>query len=364
MRCKLILLFIILNSTLFAQQKSNWGFESRIKSGFLIGHRVVMGHLPVDHTYAVELAYVFRPNGEKSWHKHYKYPDLSINLYYGSVGNTQILGNYVGTYASISFPFIRKKKFRLSGKIGSGLGYTPKVYDPVLNKKNVAISTHINAMINLGIDTKTYFGKNWISAGIDLTHFSNGSTIVPNLGLNIPQIYLGYGRFISSNSERVEKPKESVVPQRKLLFGATAIASAKQIFPSGGKTYPVFGLNLNARMFMKPRVAWEVSFDIMSKQSLVAYRSEVQKTQWKMMQMGIFAAYLLPLNNLHFVFGMGVYVKNYYNPNGPLYHRVGMRYYFKNGINLNLVLKAHWGKADYIEWGIGYSLFNHKKHRK
>ena len=52
---------------------------------------------------------------------------------------------------------------------------------------------------------------------------------------------------------------------------------------------------------------------------------------------------------------MGIYLKDKYQPEDFLYHRVGMRYVFENGININLVLKSHWARADYTEFGIGYS---------
>lgn len=354
---KLLLIGFLSN----AQDYSNWGFEAKFKPGFLVGHRVVMGHLVKDHSYAVELSYVFRTNGEKAWHKFYNYPEISANLYYGSVGNTEILGNFVGAYSAITFPFVNNARFRFSGKLGSGLGFTNKRYDEISNNKNVAISTPINALINLGLEAKTYFGNNWITVGMDITHFSNGGFRVPNLGLNLPYLSFGYGRYISKTNEFSTKNVQSTIPQRTILFGATAISSIKEVFPTNGKAYPVYALSLNARVFVKPKMGWEAAFDVISKQALFGYRPEVEKTQLKVLQLGVYGGYLLPLNQFHFVLGMGVYVKDYYKPDGPLYHRVGMRYYFKNGLNLNCVLKAHWGKADYVEWGIGYSFFQRNK---
>lgn len=361
----ILLIFLLINGVFaVAQNRSSWGLEARMKAGFLLGHRVVMGHLAQDHAYAAELSYVFRTNGEKSWHKHYKYPELSINLFYGSVGNTQVLGNFAGAYGSISIPFVAKKRFRLNGRLGSGLSYTNKVYDEVLNKKNVAVSTPVNALINIGVDAKAYFAKNWISVGVDMTHFSNGGFKVPNLGLNLPYLSLGYGCFVSQAEEHSTVEKPTAIPQRTLILGATAIASVKEMFPTNGKAYPVYALNLHARMFMKPKVGWEVALDVISKQAIWGYRVEVEKTQWKIMQFGVYAGYLLPLNQFHFVLGMGAYIRDFYNPDGLLYHRVGMRYYLKNGIHFNLVLKSHWGKADYVEWGVGYSFLNLFKGKK
>jgi hypothetical protein len=355
-------LFIGTNFTSFSQ--TTWGIEGRAKAGFLMGHRVVMGHLAREHSFAGELSFVYRANGEKSWHKHYKYPEITGTLFFGGVGNKEVLGNYLGIYSSLAIPFVNTSKFRLNGKLGAGLSFSNKVYDEQKNPKNVAVSTYMNALINLGLDAKVYFDKNWVTFGVDLTHFSNGGFKVPNLGLNLPYLSVGYGRFIQQATEHSTVEKETTIPQRKLLIGATGIFSAKEVFPTNGKPYPVFALNLHARMFMKPRVGWEVAFDAISKQSIFGYREEVEKTQWKIMQFGVYAGYLLPLNNFHFVLGMGVYLRDFYNPDGRLYHRVGMRYYLKNGVHFNVVLKSHWGKADYVEWGVGYTFFKLKRDKK
>jgi hypothetical protein len=66
------------------------------------------------------------------------------------------------------------------------------------------------------------------------------------------------------------------------------------------------------------------------------------------------------LDKLTLVAGMGVYLKDRYDSDNEIYHRVGMRYQCDNGLLLNVVLKSHWAKADYAEWGIGYT-FNYKK---
>ena len=87
----------------------------------------------------------------------------------------------------------------------------------------------------------------------------------------------------------------------------------------------------------------------------MAHHPDVPKKQIEIWQLGIFTGYILPLNKFHLLIGMGAYVRDKYKPNDPLYHRVGMRYVFDNGLNLNLVLKSHWARADYVEYGIGYT---------
>ena len=60
---------------------------------------------------------------------------------------------------------------------------------------------------------------------------------------------------------------------------------------------------------------------------------------------------------------MGTYLKDYYKADEAIYLKIGGRYYFDNGLHGQFALKTHYGKADYIELGIGYS-FNYARHEK
>ncbi len=185
-----------------------------------------------------------------------------------------------------------------------------------------------------------------------MTHFSNGSTKVPNLGLNLPYLGLGYGYKIKKHLDT----NYVLAPyQKKWQYGLMMIGSVKEIYPTGGKKYPIFALSLIGRRFFNQKVGLELSFDAISKQAIMGYHSDVRKTQSEIIQLGLFAGYILPFDRFHMLFGMGAYVRDKYNPENLFYHRVGMRYVFDNGININLVLKTHWAKADYVEYGIGYT---------
>jgi hypothetical protein len=227
------------------------------------------------------------------------------------------------------------------------------------NPKNVAMSTHVNAMICFGLKSQFLFRRNIFTLGLDMTHFSNGATKVPNLGVNLPYFSVGYGRVIQK-AEKDTFLLRNTVPFKKWLFGMTAIGSVKEIFPTNRKKYPVFALSTHFRYFSRPKVGFEAAFDIISKQAILGYKPEITKSQWDILQMGAYIGYLLPLDRLHFVLGMGMYIKDKYQPEDFMYHRVGMRYYFPNGLNAQVVLKSHWARADYVEWGLGYT-FNFKK---
>lgn len=349
-----LFILVLLPSTLtFGQKGHDAWIEARGKMGFLAAHRSVMGHLATEHAYAVEVSYLLQSKGSKAWHQPYKYPVYGVTGFFGTVGNTELLGHYIGVYGFVNFPFVSRKHYVFSGKMGSGVGYGTKPYDPESNLLDVAISTHVNAQICLALENRFTFGPHSITASIDMTHFSNGATKVPNLGLNLPYISLGYGHRIrkAPDTVYVHEPFE-----KHWHLGVVAFGSVKEVAPIGGPKYPVVGLNLTARRFFRPKTGMEMSVDILYKQAIMGFHPDVPKKPGEIIQVGIFTGYLLPMHRFHLLLGMGAYVRDKFRPDGLLYHRLGMRYVFDNGINIHLMLKSHWAKADYIEYGIGYTL--------
>lgn len=361
-----ILLFISSLSWSQEQIANEWSFGIRQKTGFLAAHRGTMGHLPKDHIFCGEISATKRLHGTQNWHEAYRDPLVGVTLYGSNLGNKEILGYGAGVYSFIEFPMWRNSENFLSYKMGAGLGYVNKVFHQELNPKNDGTSTHVNALLVLGVMGRWRFAKDYaLLYGLDLTHFSNGSTKVPNLGLNIPTVSVGLAYY------RHEKPRDRVAQEviEKTPFFSNwawtnvAIVSTKESFPTGGKNYPIFALNTFVSKKFRPKVGMEVGLDFISKQSLFNYRPYIPKTQLSIFQVGAYSTFVLPLDRLKFVLGMGVYLKDRYDMDNELYHRVGMRYQFDNGLLLNMVLKTHWAKADYVEYGIGYT-FKPKNQRK
>ncbi len=330
--------------------------EGKFKAGFLAAHRGMIGHLPTEHAFAGELTYLIQGKGQKKWHHSFRMPQYGVTTFFGSVGNRELLGHYFGAYSFMSFPIIKQKVYSFSFKMGAGLGYGTKVYDSETNILSDANSTHVNAMIVLGVESRFLLGNNSAIVGLDMTHFSNAASKVPNMGLNLPYVSIGYGRRIQK-SNHSDTCAVYGLGRERYSFGAMGIGSVSASFPTGGKKTGVYVLSLFARKIIGPQQkgGLELSFDVMSKQGNLQFHPNVPKTQLDIIQLGAFTGFILPLDRLHFVLGMGVYVRDKFHPLDRFYHRVGLRYVFKNGINMGLVLKSHWARADYVEYGIGYS---------
>jgi len=353
-------LFLCLVFNFLGQPKFEKAIEYRQKVGFLAAHRGVMAHMPSELGYAGELSYVLRSRGSKEYQKFYKYPSYGFTVFYGSVGNNLLLGNYLGTYGFAELPMVSVKNYRMDFKLGFGMGHTSKVYDPLLNPKNVAVSTKLLGMMCLAVKSTYFFGKNSVNIGLDITHFSNAAYKVPNFGINMPFVSIGYARTLVPIEKEKATKLEMTLPYDRWLYSITGILSAKQNMPIGGKRYPVYALNFSTKRFFNHRSGLELDVDLISKQAIMGYQPLVEKSQLDIVQMGIYSAYLVPLDRFHFVFGMGAYIRDKYHPEDKLYHRIGCRYFLKNGLILNFTLKTHWARADYLEYGIGYT-FNYRK---
>lgn len=358
MKCFILLIVTFCFHIALTQQKYNWGIEYRSKIGFLAAHHNTLAHIAKKQAFAHELSFFLQPNGSKKWHLDYRKPLFGITGFFGNVSNHEILGEYYGIYQFIEFPFIKRKHYIFGSKLGNGFAYGTKHYDPIDNPKNTAIGSHLNALICFGLMNRFEFNRHHFSIGLDLTHCSNASTVTPNLGINLPFLSVSYGYNIKYGIQP-DSVKNYSQSFRKLYYGFTGVVSEKEIYPIGARKYPIFALSLFSRYLFKPKVGMELSFDIFSKQSILGYKTDIEKTQFDIIQMGVFTGYILPIDRFHFIIGMGVYVRDKYQPDMFLYHRVGMRYFAKNGLFFNAVLKSHFASADYFESGIGYT-FNFK----
>ena len=354
-----VLVFCFFNN-IFSQTAYEHGFEVRQKLGFLAAHRGVMAHLPNSTAKAVELSYYLRTRGEKQWHNAYRFPTVGATLFVGSVGNNELLGRYMGFYGFAELPLIQHNRFELNWKFSVGGGYAGKTYDPLLNPKSNAISSKLNAMICLGVKGIYRFKSHGITLGLDLTHFSNASFKVPNYGINLPYLSVGYVKRISPE---IEAKNRGLTHQqfKKWQFGVSGFLSLKESMPVGGGKSLVVSSSVFARNFFKQRGGLETSLDIISNQEINNYEPLVEKSQFSIIQLGIYTGYLIPFDRFHFVLGMGAYIRDVYKTNTPVYHRLGCRYQFDNGLLLSMNLKTHFARADYFEYGIGYTFKTKKR---
>lgn len=107
---------------------------------------------------------------------------------------------------------------------GASFGWKP--YDEAENPFNQVVGSKINAYLNLGILLNWRVAPQWsLTAGVDLTHFSNGNTHYPNAGINPVGVRVGVSRTWGVGGD--DKSRDGIRPAFRpflcydvLLYGA------------------------------------------------------------------------------------------------------------------------------------------------
>ncbi|TAH44355.1 MAG: hypothetical protein EYC69_00705 [Bacteroidetes bacterium] len=361
-----LLLIVLLSATnhlsgqgLSDSTRGTYGLELKSTYGFVIAHRPVLEILQERHTYGIELSYLTPADGSKSFHKKFLYPDVGWTLAWFNLGNPKRLGSGIAVYPFVNFPLQLKEDWRLHFRYGIGLGYIEKIFDVRSNTKNAAIGTHINGVMHFDLHIEKIIGtRSLIEFGAGITHYSNGSTGIPNLGINVATANLGLIHYFG-DSRAIRKATEEEIKE-KAHFQLFFAGAFKKIYPPEGKMYyagTFSGCYVNP---IKNKSSWGIGLDLFYDNSLIERLERENKTNISTgdnFRPGIFGSYELRLGHVGMLFNMGIYPYTKWKGDGNFYHRIGSRYYF-NKLFLLMNLKTHYAKADFIEWGIGYSFKN------
>ena len=145
-----------------------------------------LARMPIDRSMAAHLRYSFRFRPGSRPDRIYGGVYQGIGVSYYSFENREELGNPVAVYifqgariAQIS----RRLSFNYEWNFGLSFGWKP--YDTDTNRANMMMGSKMNAYINANFYLNVMLSPQLdFTAGLSMTHFSNGNTKFPNAGLN------------------------------------------------------------------------------------------------------------------------------------------------------------------------------------
>jgi len=341
---------------------SNVLLEGRFYYGFLYAQHIELerfnGHFPVFELNIQQVTY-----GKHKWERAFDYPQIGLSFLYTGLGKSPELGSALSIFPFIDFPLFRSGNLSLAFRFGLGAAYLTKPFDRLTNYKNLAIGSHINASANLMFQVH-YKLKNRLilSLGAGLQHFSNGSLKLPNYGLNILGINAGVAyRLVRPNNNITDKfvpPTEpySAVIRHSIEFDVGIAIGWKNMKTVLGENFLVYHLYENTFFPVKRKSKWGFGLDLSydaSHVKILENQGVDVNNKVKIARPGINAAYMLMLSKLDFILNLGYYLGGQEKTNGPLYEKISFQYRFSKAVYANVMLKVHWGRADYIGWGVG-----------
>jgi hypothetical protein len=334
--------------------------EAKAMYGFIIPHHDEMAVYTNRHVSVFEFSILQETYNNFSWAKQSIYPRLGISYLYSGLGNTPILGHLNALYPFFDFPFIKGEDVSLQFKFGAGLAYFSKKFDRFENYKNTAIGSNLNSIISMNLNLRAKLSAySEFNAGVSFLHFSNGSTEMPNYGINIPVINTGLTIRLRKNNqlkiEAVADPKTGFKPE----FNFIGMVASKEIFPVDGPKFVVgnlaFDNYLHVSSMFKTGLCFDVTYDASDMEQL-RRQGILVSNEFEKIKIGANLASAVQLGKLSFALHAGVYLFQKNNQNGLVYDKLSVTYAYQNHYLLNLTLKTHFAKADFVALGFGYRL--------
>ncbi len=300
-----------------------------------------------------------RVSGSKHWHTAYKSPLVGGEINFYDFGNPSVLGYSVGLNPFILFPIAGTLKYTFGLKVSPGFNYVSKVYNSTKNPSNIAISTHFNAQIVLGVEN-SFRISNYVDliVGLNMIHVSSATYQKPNTGLNSSLVIAGL-RFTSNTN----KPKKTFaiepLPAQKHNLNLHFGYSIKEIRNPGGSKYQVFYVSTE---YLYPLTSYTnigATIDAFYDASSTEIASELNvkyNSRIELAKIGAVACVELKLVRLSVIGHLGAYAYNRIREGNYLYQRVALRYKLTQHMSTHLGLKTHLNVADHLELGVVFRL--------
>jgi len=222
-----------------------WSFDGSIHYGYVVENysTIPKSKNPI----LLELSPSIQTNGSKEWHHIFGFPKFGGTLLIGNLGNKEQLGYVIGAFPNFTFNSTNKKWYVPRISLGLGLAYFSKTFSKT-DSINYYIGSHITAMAHAAIYVQPRLNDHFeLKAGIAVTHCSNGHYQVPNLGINLPSIFLGLAYHPRTFPSKFER-KDIQVPLSKIRFnirtGIGIHELARTFGPAGTPKYAIYVTDL------------------------------------------------------------------------------------------------------------------------
>jgi len=386
---KLLLGLLLVVNTLMAQdysqllkenrEQKNYGFfnvvDVKYHQGRFMKNSGSLNNI-MDNPYtAYNFRVGFQSDGSKQkWDQLYGFPVYGVGFYSAYFDGGE-LGSPQALYMFMRAPVFRGRKMSWNWELSAGVSYGFEQYNPNTNPDQQIIGSSVNVYFNAGTGISYQFGKRWdLTLDLDMTHFSNGSTRTPNIGVNLAGLAFG-GRYNFNPVRNYTKKKDDGYrPQTRaafirkdmpkylrhlelILFGSIGgKTTTTQIYD--GPTYFISTASIDLAWCYHHVGKVGIGFDGFYESALRDYPVKIENVEFgDLSYAGIHIAHYLRMYRLTLVTQLGFNLSPHVNHKGNNYIQVGGSYNITDNFFARAALKTRNGAvADFIEWGLGYRI--------
>ncbi|MFN3405765.1 MAG: acyloxyacyl hydrolase [Cytophagaceae bacterium] len=335
--------------------------EGKFHYGYVWKHSSkIDGDITAQNPFGFELDYIRRCSGVKPWQRSYKNLYSGYSLYYYHFDHKKPIGDLAAFLTYLSKPIFRTKRIEMLYRIAFGIGYVEKRFHESKNSNNFLISARINHALNGQITLRAKISeKVVISTGVGLLHLSNGAFKMPNLGINVPSAFLGIG---INSGKSCNVIKDSLPEFRKKIDWNIAVSAGLKELPSqrGNKyfagsvsVYPNFRVTRKSGLNAGLDYFYDKSSDQFFHDNPDKIVSELPEHY---MRVGVAAGHELYFGKFAMLTQIGYYLYDPVKAYEKIYQRYGLKFYLHDKFYISYALRAHFGRAEIVEYSMGLAL--------
>ncbi len=315
--------------------------------------------------------------GSSEWQHDFRYPVIGFSLTAGSTGNQAVLGNLFAVMPFLSWT--KGVDWRKEFKVGLGFAYYTKHFDAISNTGNTLIGSHLTNITSVEFALSKRVSSSFaLRMALGFSHFSNGHTRLPNLGINSPTFSLGVVLNEPLKDRFIAQPDTLPSNFRILLEAGLGYHEfGESTEPVNGPLYHIYSLSAGVNYRFSRLHNF---FVILTGSYYSSFRGFIERTDLFSEDQMLNASTLVLYFGHEFMAGhigidtrIGAYLFNPFRKrytrqildqkyDGRLFNsnKLGVNYYLFNtkrgggNLRLGLYIKANMGQADFVEWQVGW----------
>lgn len=361
-----LILFGSIGTYMHGQQKEvkPFSLEANYFTGSILEHNPDIAHLITELPRGLILAYNRKTYGFNEWEARYRYPDWGFTFAYQDMVNP-ILGENYALYGHFTWYYFQR---HFSITVGQGVAYNTNPYDPETNFKNNAYGSDLlsSTYLRFSLVKENLFKGFGVNLGAGVIHYSNANFKAPNNSTNTFFFNVGtsyqfdeenFPARISTGGWRSSNYAE---PYK---INVAFMSGVNEADVNGLGQYPFYTLSVFADKRINYKSTFQFGVDVYFSQFLIelikfrrkAFPEDGLKEDIDYRRIGLFIGHELRFNKVAFVSQVGYYTYWPYEFENRIYNRLGLkRYFFDDRFFASVTVKAHYAKAEAVEFGVGY----------
>jgi hypothetical protein len=328
--------------------------------GSILQHNPDIAHLITDHPTGVLLSYNRKTYGEQEWESRYGFPDWGFSAAYQDMKNYN-LGEAYSAYAHYNFYFFKRN---MQFRIGQGLAYMTKPFDPVENPRNNAYGTRITSSTYLVANYRKeniYKGLGF-HVGATIIHYSNANVRAPNNSTNTWFFNVGLNYTLNKDQIPDYNKWEKTAYKEPIHYNLVARAGLNESDFRGSGQFPFYDFSFYADKRINLKSSLQLGTEVFIAEFLKEYRDYFANSfpeegitgNENYQRVGVFVGHELHLGKTSLLTQLGYYVYWPIPFESRIYNRVGLQRRLSDKLFASLTLKSHGAAAEGVSLGVGY----------